>query len=228
MILGCSLFIKSYLRNTLTFVGHILRKGHDHACSTLIKQQFSGDQYQPIEEPTRGCFQKGQRQRHRYFQDRKQIPGWVVVQQLSLCKPNGKYLAGHNTQYGVGITYEASRDQHYSIKFTQFKVKPLIFTPNIFHQSQSGNMCLLLIINVVHPTENIFLLCKCNVSHTLFDITANTEYIFVKMKKCEKFINSVSSFFMSNIFKDCIFTQCIGEQLIYYASIIHSAINFYG
>lgn len=73
-------------------------------------------------------------------------------------------------------------------------------------------------------------LYMCNVSHALFDIIANTEYISVKMKKMRevKFINSVSSFFMSNVFKDCIFTQCIGEKLIYHASIIHSAINFYG
>lgn len=38
--------------------------------------------------------------------------------------PNGKYLAGNNTQYGVGITYKAWRGQLYSLKSIQFMVKP--------------------------------------------------------------------------------------------------------
>nr|XP_034316352.1 ficolin-2-like [Crassostrea gigas] len=37
--------------------------------------------------------------------------------------PNGKYLAGRNDKFGVGITYEAWRGQKYSLKFTQFMVK---------------------------------------------------------------------------------------------------------
>lgn len=37
--------------------------------------------------------------------------------------PNGKYLAGRNDEFGVGITYEAWRGQNYSLKFTQFMVK---------------------------------------------------------------------------------------------------------
>lgn len=37
--------------------------------------------------------------------------------------PNGKYLAGHNDEFGVGITYKAWRGQKYSLKFTQFMVK---------------------------------------------------------------------------------------------------------
>uniref|UniRef100_K1Q7X7 Fibrinogen C domain-containing protein 1 n=1 Tax=Magallana gigas TaxID=29159 RepID=K1Q7X7_MAGGI len=38
--------------------------------------------------------------------------------------PNGKYLAGNNTQLGVGITYKAWRGQLYSLKSIQFMVKP--------------------------------------------------------------------------------------------------------
>lgn len=38
--------------------------------------------------------------------------------------PNGKYLAGNNTQFGVGITYRAWRGQLYSLKSIQFMVKP--------------------------------------------------------------------------------------------------------
>lgn len=40
--------------------------------------------------------------------------------------PNGEYLAGHNTQDGVGIKYEDWQGQWYSLKYTQFMVKPEI------------------------------------------------------------------------------------------------------
>lgn len=38
--------------------------------------------------------------------------------------PNGEYLAGHKTQSGVGITYGAWHGLDYSLKSTQFMVKP--------------------------------------------------------------------------------------------------------
>lgn len=41
--------------------------------------------------------------------------------------PNGKYLAGNNAHFGVGITYEAWRGQLYSLKSTQFMVKQLTY-----------------------------------------------------------------------------------------------------
>lgn len=42
--------------------------------------------------------------------------------------PNGEYLSGNNTQFGVGITYEDWRGQLYSLKSTQFMVKPYQFS----------------------------------------------------------------------------------------------------
>uniref|UniRef100_A0A8W8LQ20 Fibrinogen C-terminal domain-containing protein n=1 Tax=Magallana gigas TaxID=29159 RepID=A0A8W8LQ20_MAGGI len=51
--------------------------------------------------------------------------GWWY-RKCQCANPNGKYLAGHNDKFGVGITYEAWRGQYYSLKFTQFMVKKSI------------------------------------------------------------------------------------------------------
>lgn len=48
--------------------------------------------------------------------------GWWY-RKCQCANPNGKYLAGRNDEFGVGITYEAWRGQNYSLKFTQFMVK---------------------------------------------------------------------------------------------------------
>lgn len=45
--------------------------------------------------------------------------------------PNGEYLAGHNTQDRVGITYEDWRGQWHSLKSTQFMVKPYDNTTHV-------------------------------------------------------------------------------------------------
>lgn len=51
--------------------------------------------------------------------------GWWY-RKCQCANPNGKYLAGHNDKFGVGITYEAWRGQYYLLKFTQFMVKKSI------------------------------------------------------------------------------------------------------
>lgn len=49
-----------------------------------------------------------------------------------LCaNPNGEYLTGHNTQDGVGITYERRLGHWYSLKSTQFMVKPYYNTTHV-------------------------------------------------------------------------------------------------
>lgn len=45
--------------------------------------------------------------------------------------PNGEYLAGHNTQDRVGITYEDWLGQWHSLKSTQFMVKPYDNTTHV-------------------------------------------------------------------------------------------------
>lgn len=45
--------------------------------------------------------------------------------------PNGEYLAGHNTQSGVGITYGAWHGLNYSLKFTQLMVKPNYYPTHV-------------------------------------------------------------------------------------------------
>lgn len=54
---------------------------------------------------------------------KKYRAGWWYSK-CHCANPNGEYLSGNNTQFGVGITYRDWRGQLYSLKSTQFMVKP--------------------------------------------------------------------------------------------------------
>lgn len=66
-------------------------------------------------------------------------PGWWYIN-CQCANPNGKYLAGHNDKFGVGITYEAWQGQYYSLKFTQFMVKKV--SHNFTQSLESRNLQL--------------------------------------------------------------------------------------
>ena len=40
------------------------------------------------------------------------------------CNLNGRYLRGSNTTYGVGVNWRHWKGYHYSLRFTEMKIRP--------------------------------------------------------------------------------------------------------